>query len=56
MLFLELTTEPWGKRTCSIADPEGNAIKIGSWDKTYEEKDNEKDQSGCIAMSLCRCF
>ena len=33
------TTEPWGQRTCYIADPEGNMIEIGSWDKPYEEKD-----------------
>ena len=33
------TTEPWGQRTCYIADPEGNLIEIGSWDKSYEEKD-----------------
>ena len=25
------TTEPWGQRTCYIADPEGNLIEIGSW-------------------------
>ena len=36
---LEPTTEPWGQRTCYIADPEGNMIEIGSWDKPYEEKD-----------------
>ena len=33
------TTEPWGQRSCYIADPEGNLIEIGSWDKPYEEKD-----------------
>ena len=33
------TTEPWGQRTCYIADPEGNVIEIGSWNKPYEEKD-----------------
>ena len=33
------TTEPWGQRTCYIADPEGNLVEIGSWDKPYEEKD-----------------
>ena len=33
------TTEPWGQRTCYIADPEGNLIEIGSWNKPYEEKD-----------------
>ena len=37
--LLEPTTEPWGQRTCFIADPEGNVIEIGSWDKPYEEKD-----------------
>ena len=32
-------TEPWGQRTCYIADPEGNLIEIGSWNKPYAEKD-----------------
>ena len=32
-------TEPWGQRTCYIADPEGNLIEIGSWNKSFEEKD-----------------
>ena len=40
---LEPTTEPWGQRTCYIADPEGNLIEIGSWDKPYEEKDRLHD-------------
>ena len=31
------TTEPWGQRTCYIADPEGNLIEIGSWNKPYGE-------------------
>ena len=31
--------EPWGQRTCYIADPEGNLIEIGSWNRPYEEKD-----------------
>ncbi len=31
--------EPWGQRTCYIADPEGNLIEIASWNKPYEEKD-----------------
>lgn len=31
--------EPWGQRTCYIADPEGNLIEIGSWNKPYEEKE-----------------
>ena len=29
---LEPTTEPWGQRTCYIADPEGNLIEIGSFE------------------------
>lgn len=33
------TTEPWGQRTCYIADPEGNLIEIGSWNRPYGEKD-----------------
>ena len=37
--LMEPTTEPWGQRTCFIADPEGNIIEIGSWTKPYEEKD-----------------
>jgi len=36
---LEPETEPWGQRTCYIADPEGNLIEIGSWNKPYAEKD-----------------
>jgi len=33
---LEPTTEPWGQRTCYIADPEGNLIEIGSFQKPFE--------------------
>lgn len=29
--ILKPTTEPWGQRTCYIADPEGNLIEIGSF-------------------------
>lgn len=36
--ILEPTTEPWGQRTCYIADPEGNLIEIGSWNKPFEIK------------------
>ena len=36
---LEPETEPWGQRTCYIADPEGNLLEIGSWNKPYAEKD-----------------
>lgn len=31
--ILEPTTQPWGQRTCYIADPEGNLIEIGSFNK-----------------------
>ncbi|MBR4578114.1 MAG: VOC family protein [Oscillospiraceae bacterium] len=31
--IMEPTTEPWGQRTCYIADPEGNLIEIGSFAK-----------------------
>lgn len=33
VVALEPTTEPWGQRTCFIADPEGNLIEIGSFNK-----------------------
>ncbi len=32
---LKPATEPWGQRTCYIADPEGNLIEIGSWNKPF---------------------
>ena len=31
--ILAPVTEPWGQRTCYIADPEGNFIEIGSFQK-----------------------
>ena len=34
--ILEPTDEPWGQRTCYIADPEGNLIEIGSFNKPFE--------------------
>lgn len=34
---LEPTTEPWGQRTCYIADPEGNLIEIGSFNRGVED-------------------
>ena len=37
---LEPELEPWGQRTCYIADPEGNLIEIGSWNRPYEEQDS----------------
>lgn len=30
------TTEPWGQRTCYIADPEGNLIEIGSFNRLFD--------------------
>lgn len=33
---MEPTTEPWGQRTCYIADPEGNLIEIGSFDRPFQ--------------------
>lgn len=33
---LEPTTEPWGQRTCYIADPENNLIEIGSFNRPFE--------------------
>ncbi|MBR5224289.1 MAG: VOC family protein [Clostridia bacterium] len=32
------TTEPWGQRTCYIADPEGNLIEIGSFNRPFERR------------------
>lgn len=34
--ILEPTDEPWGQRTCYIADPEGNLVEIGSFNKPFE--------------------
>ncbi|NLS84784.1 MAG: glyoxalase [Ruminococcaceae bacterium] len=31
--IMKPTTESWGQRTCYIADPEGNLIEIGSFNK-----------------------
>lgn len=32
---LEPETKKWGQRTCYIADPEGNLIEIGSFNKPF---------------------
>ncbi len=37
--ILEPTTEPWGQRTCYIADPEGNLIEIGSFNRPFRSED-----------------
>ncbi|MBQ9990943.1 MAG: VOC family protein [Lachnospiraceae bacterium] len=34
--ILEPTTAPWGQRTCYIADPEGNLIEIGSFNRSFD--------------------
>ena len=31
-------TEPWGQRTCYIADPEGNLIEIGSFNRPFDQR------------------
>ena len=31
-------TEPWGQRTCYIADPENNLIEIGSFNRPFEKR------------------
>ena len=36
---LEPTTEPWGQRTCYIADPEGNLIEIGSFNRPFDSRE-----------------
>ena len=33
---LEPETEKWGQSTCYIADPEGNLIEIGSFNKPFQ--------------------
>lgn len=35
---MQPTTEPWGQRTCYVADPEGNLIEIGSFNRPFEER------------------
>lgn len=37
--ILEPTTEPWGRRTCYLADPEGNLIEIGSFNRPFLSED-----------------
>jgi len=39
---LQPENEPWGQRTCYIADPEGNLIEIGSFNRPYENKTDFK--------------
>jgi len=35
--ILRPETEPWGQRTCYIADPEGNLVEIGSFNASGAE-------------------
>ena len=35
---MQPTTEPWGQRTCYVADPEGNLIEIGSFNRPFEAR------------------
>ena len=37
---LEPETEPWGQRSCYIADPEGNLIEIGSFNRPFDSRDD----------------
>lgn len=32
---LEPVTQPWGQRTCYVADPEGNLVEIGSFNRPF---------------------
>ena len=34
---LEPETECWGQRTCYIADPEGNLVEIGSFNRPFRQ-------------------
>ena len=58
--LLEPTTEPWGQRTCFIADPEGNVIEIGSWNKPYGQIRcvgfEVVSECGCCAELPAYCF
>lgn len=45
--ILEPTTEPWGQRTCYIADPEGNLIEIGSFNRPFENKFKGEVENEC---------
>ena len=36
---LEPETEPWGQRTCYVADPEGNLVEIGSFNRPFRQQE-----------------
>lgn len=36
---LEPETEPCGQRTCYIADPEGNIVEIGSFNRPFRQQE-----------------
>jgi catechol 2,3-dioxygenase-like lactoylglutathione lyase family enzyme len=48
--ILEPTTEPWGQRTCYLADPEGNLIEIGSFNRPFRAENNETIIQGTSSM------
>lgn len=37
---MDPTTEPWGQRTCYVADPEGNLIEIGFFKSEVQYETN----------------
>ncbi len=52
---LEPTTEPWGQRTCYIADPEGNLIEIGSAeDLLHRRPGRQSDRNRVMGQAVRR--
>ena len=45
-------TEPWGQRTCYIADPENNLIEIGSFNRPFDESAVNR----AIKIGACNIF
>lgn len=40
------TMEPWGQKTCYIADPEGNLIEIGSFNRPFAHEVDRGVENG----------
>lgn len=40
------TMEPWGQKTCYIADPEGNLIEIGSFNRPFAHEADRGVENG----------
>lgn len=40
------TLEPWGQKTCYIADPEGNLIEIGSFNRPFAHEVDRGVENG----------